>query len=349
MREFALDLIRKSARHASARLQFARIAFGAAGSAGEEELHLALEALLAVVRGAPAVAAAAEPALSDAVLTLWMAHANDPLLSADAADLLQARPARQGAQNTPASPCGTRPAFPRTQALVVCPDVAEPLFARALPPLAQMLRAPDGDASMVEVRQLSEAAPPLHSRRRLPSALGRTSRAANARAVGPGSGGCDDSQGWRHSRAAGARAALLACLPPGAYQQRHGRAPVGDGGAHTGVASRRHLRCSDHGAGPRPTQLLRTLVRGAGDSATLAAWGVDGAGGGDAVRAAMDAAARLLDTRLEARAPARRRPRPLATQDNGATHVYSSSSDGFATSAASRRTVRRCSSARCCA
>lgn len=34
MREFALDLIRKSARQASARLQFCRIAFGAAGSAG---------------------------------------------------------------------------------------------------------------------------------------------------------------------------------------------------------------------------------------------------------------------------------------------------------------------------
>ena len=34
MRTFALDLIRKSASHASARLQFARIAFGAAGSAG---------------------------------------------------------------------------------------------------------------------------------------------------------------------------------------------------------------------------------------------------------------------------------------------------------------------------
>ncbi|MET0527410.1 MAG: histidine phosphotransferase ChpT [Microvirga sp.] len=34
MREFALDLIQKSARHASARLQFARLAFGAAGSAG---------------------------------------------------------------------------------------------------------------------------------------------------------------------------------------------------------------------------------------------------------------------------------------------------------------------------
>ena len=34
MREFALDLIRKSARTASARVQFARIAFGAAGSAG---------------------------------------------------------------------------------------------------------------------------------------------------------------------------------------------------------------------------------------------------------------------------------------------------------------------------
>jgi histidine phosphotransferase ChpT len=34
MREFALDLIRKSANTASARLQFARLAFGAAGSAG---------------------------------------------------------------------------------------------------------------------------------------------------------------------------------------------------------------------------------------------------------------------------------------------------------------------------
>ena len=33
MKEFALDLARKSARQASARLQFARIAFGAAGSA----------------------------------------------------------------------------------------------------------------------------------------------------------------------------------------------------------------------------------------------------------------------------------------------------------------------------
>jgi histidine phosphotransferase ChpT len=32
--EFALDLIRKSARQASARLQFARLAFGSAGSAG---------------------------------------------------------------------------------------------------------------------------------------------------------------------------------------------------------------------------------------------------------------------------------------------------------------------------
>ncbi len=34
MREFALDLVRKSARQASNRLQFARLAFGAAGSAG---------------------------------------------------------------------------------------------------------------------------------------------------------------------------------------------------------------------------------------------------------------------------------------------------------------------------
>lgn len=36
MREFALELIKKSATQASARLQFARIAFGAAGSAGAE-------------------------------------------------------------------------------------------------------------------------------------------------------------------------------------------------------------------------------------------------------------------------------------------------------------------------
>lgn len=34
LRDFALDLINKSARQASARLQFARLAFGAAGSAG---------------------------------------------------------------------------------------------------------------------------------------------------------------------------------------------------------------------------------------------------------------------------------------------------------------------------
>jgi histidine phosphotransferase ChpT len=36
MKEFAFDLIRKSATQASAKLQFARIAFGAAGSAGAE-------------------------------------------------------------------------------------------------------------------------------------------------------------------------------------------------------------------------------------------------------------------------------------------------------------------------
>ena len=34
MREFAIELVRKSAQQASARLQFARLAFGAAGSAG---------------------------------------------------------------------------------------------------------------------------------------------------------------------------------------------------------------------------------------------------------------------------------------------------------------------------
>src|SRR5438445_10879194 len=35
-REFALDLIRKSAKTASARLQFCRLAFGAAGSSGPQ-------------------------------------------------------------------------------------------------------------------------------------------------------------------------------------------------------------------------------------------------------------------------------------------------------------------------
>ena len=35
-RQFALDLIKKSARTASAKLQFCRIAFGAAGSAGAQ-------------------------------------------------------------------------------------------------------------------------------------------------------------------------------------------------------------------------------------------------------------------------------------------------------------------------
>ena len=35
-RDFALDLIRKSARNASARLQFCRLAFGAAGSSGAQ-------------------------------------------------------------------------------------------------------------------------------------------------------------------------------------------------------------------------------------------------------------------------------------------------------------------------
>src|SRR6201999_3435125 len=35
-KEFALDLIRKSAKTASARLQFCRLAFGAAGSAGAQ-------------------------------------------------------------------------------------------------------------------------------------------------------------------------------------------------------------------------------------------------------------------------------------------------------------------------
>jgi histidine phosphotransferase ChpT len=34
MKEFSIDLVRKSSRQASARLQFARLAFGAAGSAG---------------------------------------------------------------------------------------------------------------------------------------------------------------------------------------------------------------------------------------------------------------------------------------------------------------------------
>jgi histidine phosphotransferase ChpT len=47
-REFALELIRKSARTASARLQFCRLAFGAAGSAGAQ---IDLGDALAMARG----------------------------------------------------------------------------------------------------------------------------------------------------------------------------------------------------------------------------------------------------------------------------------------------------------
>jgi histidine phosphotransferase ChpT len=47
-RDFALDLIRKSARTASARLQFCRLAFGAAGSAGAQ---IDLGDALAMARG----------------------------------------------------------------------------------------------------------------------------------------------------------------------------------------------------------------------------------------------------------------------------------------------------------
>mgnify|MGYP000389070595 CR=1 FL=1 len=37
MREFAMDLVQKSARQASAKLQFSRLAFGASGGAGAPE------------------------------------------------------------------------------------------------------------------------------------------------------------------------------------------------------------------------------------------------------------------------------------------------------------------------
>src|SRR5262245_18685111 len=47
-REFALDLINKSARTASAKLQFCRIAFGAAGSAGA---HIDLGDAETIARG----------------------------------------------------------------------------------------------------------------------------------------------------------------------------------------------------------------------------------------------------------------------------------------------------------
>ena len=50
VREYALDLIRKSAAQASAKLQFARLAFGAAGSAGSEiDMNMARDIVLAVL------------------------------------------------------------------------------------------------------------------------------------------------------------------------------------------------------------------------------------------------------------------------------------------------------------
>ncbi|MFA9387707.1 MAG: histidine phosphotransferase ChpT [Methyloceanibacter sp.] len=52
MREAAMDLIRKSASQASAKLQFARLAFGAAGSAGAEiDLRDAEKVAVAFVQG----------------------------------------------------------------------------------------------------------------------------------------------------------------------------------------------------------------------------------------------------------------------------------------------------------
>lgn len=52
MREFAMDLIRKSAEQASAKLKFARLAFGASGSAGSMiDLRDAQEATRGVVGG----------------------------------------------------------------------------------------------------------------------------------------------------------------------------------------------------------------------------------------------------------------------------------------------------------
>lgn len=48
VREYALDLIRRSADQASAKLQFARIAFGAAGSAGSE---IGLPMIESIARG----------------------------------------------------------------------------------------------------------------------------------------------------------------------------------------------------------------------------------------------------------------------------------------------------------
>ena len=55
MREFALDLIKKSARQASARLQFARLSFGAAGSAGASiDLGDAEQVVRALMQGSKA-------------------------------------------------------------------------------------------------------------------------------------------------------------------------------------------------------------------------------------------------------------------------------------------------------
>ena len=62
------------------------------------------------------------------------------------------------------------------------------------------------------------------------------------------------------------------------------------------------LSSADTGVLQSAAELLRALLRAAGTGEQLAAWGADGAGGGDAPGALLGAAARLLSPQLEERA-----------------------------------------------
>ena len=63
---------------------------GLLGSLGEDALHLALEAMAAVVGAAPTAAVAMEPMLAPIILRIWGDHANDPLLAISCQDALAA-------------------------------------------------------------------------------------------------------------------------------------------------------------------------------------------------------------------------------------------------------------------
>ena len=89
----------------------------------EETLHLVLEAMLVVVKADDAAAAAWSGALAPATLRVWAEKVADPLLAADARDVLEA--------------------------LAAVPACLPSLHLLAVPTLAAVLAAPDAQPPML--------------------------------------------------------------------------------------------------------------------------------------------------------------------------------------------------------